>query len=645
MPKGKPKVRFSDLYSEEDPSEAEARSQAPQAIPHARGGRWEVKDEDKTGTHWDDRHHVELKRAAEEAGVYKKDMSKVEMIHVLANKDRIDEFERRAGEREARRRRKEIQAREKKVQEERVRRKQDRERRRTAGEDYVSETTDSEPEGFHDQTDYESTSTMTPSTSHSIEPIHPAQRLRIYEWPHFDMPSPHPPPSPLSPTGRLRKIMPELLPKKLPYAVMKLITTFTGEKVELPGRQYADEVGPDFVLSLSEHTKDCARNGIMYGQLQRAIIERGADWAERTQVQWWNGRMYLELPPRSASKKSLADVYAKWRKKNEYRRFEQKKKRAIGKSEPKRKAAQRLRDQRQKMIDACAVSEYRPPICYMPSYLDYPLLEDDEEAEKSVDNLFYIRFPEMDLPHYYFWTAPGEWEDPTQPNPEWLETESGRRNTRGSISAPSQTKKMLVKRTPVPRKFWPSVTPPKTSKYKTALWAFEKDFYNKGWPTVSKEARERWIAEGKTAEWSRLIRNLPKLYPAGNLPTAPPINPPPEIASLAEKFAAIEVPNDTRPIQPIIGDEPWTRDDQAYWKVVEVPEVMDEHNPEELLRAMGSPNTLERRSSEVASWMHSIPNSPYSPSVPQPRRPSTPTTNSANNQRQLERLEWEDLFL
>ncbi|KAF2643030.1 hypothetical protein P280DRAFT_547265 [Massarina eburnea CBS 473.64] len=673
MPKGKPKARFSDLYSDEDSSEAEQRRMAPKSVPHARGGIWEVKDQHKTGTHWDNMHHVDLRRAAEDAGLYKKDMSKVEMIHVLADKDRAEEIERRAIEAEERRRRRQAEARERKKQREMLRKKKDRRERREANEDYVSDTTEDDPDGFNVQSDGDSLSTTTPTTTtRSIGPIYPAQRLRIYEWPHVGMPPLNPSRSsisPISPTGRFRpEVKPELLPMKLPYAVMKLVTTHTKEKLELPGRQYSEEVGPDFVLSLTEHTKDCARNGVMYGQLERAVVESGAKWAERTHIQWWNGRMYFNLPPRGASKKNLADVYAKWKKKKEVNRFVTKKGRGINKVDPKRNAAQRLKDQRQKMLDVWAVSEHRPPICYMPSYLDYPLLDDDDEVEKSVENLFYIRFLDMELPHYYFWTVPGEWEDPTVPNPEWLETEvveahdrhhahvlaerygqpsTGKRNTQASNGFPQRPKKMLVKRTPVPRKFRPSVTPPKTSKYKAALWAFEKDLYHKGWATVLKESRERWIHDGKNNEWMRLIKNLPMLHPAGNLPIAPPINAPRGISSLAEKFAAIEVPSDQRFIQAIVGDEPWTRDDDAYWTVVDIPDVMEIDDQDSLHRAMDDthiPSALERRTSEVSDWISGIPTSPHSPSRPPFRRPSTPNVNSANR-REIERLVWEDRFL
>ncbi|PVI02362.1 hypothetical protein DM02DRAFT_670649 [Periconia macrospinosa] len=683
MPKGKPKAKNPDLYEDEDSDEVQERKNAPQAVAHARGGRWEIKDHLKTGTHWDDMPHVDLKRAVEDAGLYTKDMGKVAMIHALAKKDRIDEMEARAAERERRKKRKMIELQKRRKERERIRKKEDRQRRRNEGEDYVSDTTESESDGVNIETDDESYTTGATPTSSSLSFVYPAQRLRIYEWPYESKPPTDPPATPstssplnspqtpVSPWSALHdEINPELHPKKLPYAVMKLVTTTSKEKLELPGRQYPEEVGPDFVPPLSEHAKDCARNGVLYGQLQRAVIERGTDWAKRTIVQWWNGRMYLNLPPRGASKKVLADVYAKWNKKKKRGHKQEKGKgRGIDKVEPKRRAAQRLQDQRQKMLDIYAVSEYRPPICYVPSYLDFPLMDDDEDVEKSIDNLFYIRFTDMDLPHYYFWSIPGEWEDPTQPNPEWLN--SGMESVQHQTVDPSSqitashhddhvnvslhntsgpsSRTILVKKA-APRKFRLSSVPPKTSKYKTALWGIEKDLFNKGCAIVLKEARERWVREGKVQEWKHLIRNLPGLYPAGRLPTSPPVNPP-KVRSLAEKLAAIEVPSELRPIESIVGDEPWTRDDEAYWHIVHMP-TDAEDNEQALLRKMNSPTTpyaLERRISEempmVTSWISKIPATTYSPSFPPSRKASTLSTVSSLNLRQRERMAWEDLFL
>jgi hypothetical protein len=66
-------------------------------------------------------------------------------------------------------------------------------------------------------------------------------------------------------------------------------------------------------------------------------------------------------------------------------------------------------------------SAYRPTaICYLPAYLNFsPDTHDTNNTPQTLKNLYYIRFPGCDVPHYYFWTKKGEWDDPTTRNPEW----------------------------------------------------------------------------------------------------------------------------------------------------------------------------------------------------------------------------------
>ncbi|KAF2691760.1 hypothetical protein K458DRAFT_325364, partial [Lentithecium fluviatile CBS 122367] len=397
---------------------------APQAAPHRRGGTHRVKEGDRTGTHWDDKNYQELMITAKDRGVWRKDMPKKEMAKALAQKDRADARAVRQANAEAYKNRKQMEEKKKKDAEEKERllrekerRRKTRERRRALGEHVISSSENEEDESPSDgnvgvgqivsdeEDDYESSTTTTTVPS-SLAPIAPAQKLRIFEWQYQEPPPNSPPLSPISPSGRIQiEAVPEPLPKKIPYAVMNVVTTKTGETLELPGRAIPEEVGPDFVPSLSGHTKDCARNGVLLRPLRNAIVERGTDWATRTQVQWWNGRMYFHLPPRK-SKADLATVYAKWKKKKDTTRLARRKKGAgITKAEPKKQAQQRLKDRREKMLDVYAASEYRPPICYVPNYLGYSLLDDDDdEVEKSLENLFYIRFQDMNLPHYFFWS-------------------------------------------------------------------------------------------------------------------------------------------------------------------------------------------------------------------------------------------------
>lgn len=680
MPKGKPKAKYANLYEDKDPDMMRQRKTAPQAAPHRRGGTHRVKDEDLTGTHWDHKNYQELIIAAKDANIWTKDMPKVKMAKALAQKDRDDAIALKMAEREAEEKRKELAKQKERQRKEKEGKRLVRERRRAAGED-VSDTTESEVEeqpgddnvGFGeimtDEDAWDSTATST-TTNASISPIFPARRLRIFQWPYPDMPSPNPPRSPMSPSGRQREdVFEELLPRKLSYAVMTVVTTMSGETLELPGRVFPEEIGPDFVPMLSEHIKDCARNGVLIGPLRKAVVECAADWAQRTQVQWWNGRMYFHLPPRK-TKTTLADVYTKWKGKKAVRHRPQRdEKGKITKAESKKIRQQKEKDKREKVLDIYTASEYRPPICYIPSYLDYPSLEDDIEVPHTLDNLYFIRFPGMDLPHYYFWTMPDEWEDPTVPNPEWLEADAEledeeddeqrqiRRSElleyiRNGLQAetnghvPQEDHRVRVKKSTVPRKFKPSYSPPKTSKYKAAVWSIERDLYQDGWSKTMYKYREKWIGDGKEDQWKRLMINLPILCPSGKLPDAPPVHPNPYTTqSLAEKFAAIEAPSAQRLVEPIKGEEAWTRDDDAYWDIVDAPmEVSEEDIQEELLRALETPmetTALHRRVSDLLPWLHTL--SPSYVPPPPPAEPESPLPGPAT--RVAEREEWEERFL
>jgi hypothetical protein len=684
MPKGKPKAQNPHLYDGEDLQVGHSRKMASRAVPHRRGGTHRVKDADLTGTHWDEKNHQELVFAARDRGVWRKDMPKREMAKALAEQDRLRRMATKRANQEAYKMRKHLEATKKKEKEERERllqekedKRRDLEHQRMLGQKASFSEEEEEIDGNigvdqildDDETDESTvTSTATPS---SLGPIFPALKLRIFEWHYREAPPENPPLPPISASGRVRDdVLPESYLKKLPYVVMNVVTTKTSEKLELPGRAIPAEVGADFVPSLSEHIKDCARNGVLLEPLRRAIIERGTDWAARTQVQWWNGRIYLHLPPRKPET-NLASVYAKWRKKKNAKSQAGRQKGAgITKAESKKRAQQRLKEQGEKMLDVFAASEYRPPICYVPSPLDYPPRDDDDdEIEKSLSNLFYIRFQDTDLPHYYFWADLEEWEDPTTPNPAWLETEvihpaldnrpiyalmqqqlmlaqQQSRAPRYRSLIPQKHRQVKQKRKPVPYKFSATASPPKGSKYKVALWAIEKDLYHHGWANTMYVLREKWLKEGKGREWKLLISELIREFPTGILPTSPPVGQPPHnISSLAEKFAAIEVSSPQRPVEPIYGDEPWTRDDAAYWVIVDVPKQRVEGDIQN--EGLGSTSTptesqvLHRRRSSVSTWMNGL-KSPYSPlRTPNqiPPRLDTPS------KRKAEREAWEERFM
>jgi len=669
MPKGKPKARNPALYKGDESEERGIRHFVPKAAPHRRGGTHRVKDSDRTNTHWDDKNYQELLIVTKDRGLWRKDMPKKEMAKVLAEKDKADRVAAKKAADEAIKQRKEMEEKMQKEKEEMEKRQREKEARRklrdcraALGEDVSSSSSDDAGPSDGNvgvgqilsdgNEDYESTTTTT-TTPSSLAPISPALKLRIYEWQYERAPPSSPPLSPISPFGRAcDEAATEPIPKKIPYAVMHVVTTKSREMFELPGRAIPAEVGPDFVPSLSEHTKDCARNGVLILSLRNAVIERGSEWTARTQIQWWNGRMYFQLPPRK-SKTDLASVYAKWRRKKTTKSQERRKKGGgITKAEPKRKAQQRLQDQREKMIDVYAASEYRPSICYVPSNLDSPSLNDDEEVEKSLENLFYIRFRNMELPHYFFWANFEEWDDPTIPNPAWAETEPHEQVVlpidRGDMITyqyPVHKAQVNVRRTPVPHKFSTFATPPKGSKYKVTLWAIERDLYHYGWANTMYVLRDKWLKEGKGGRWTRLISQLVREFPAGNLPTSPPVGPPrPNTTSLAEKLAAMEVPNPLRPVEPIEGHEHWTRDDSAYWVAVDAPDQKQEEEIQmELLRSgtPTEPQALHRRPSEVVAWVNDL-GSLHSPPTALDQI-SLSSDTPAN--RTTEREAWEERFM
>ncbi|KAF2110350.1 hypothetical protein BDV96DRAFT_200759 [Lophiotrema nucula] len=653
MPRGKRKA-YADTRSPDPEPKRHRRS-----APHKRGGKHRVKPEHLTGTHWDDRDHKELLGIIKEPSrmhLYRKDMKKHEMAQALADDDAAIARGQKEREREIKKKKFEAAKKQEKEKQEKLtkekekqekqERRAERESRRLAGDEDVSDTTNSEAEQLEDRElrgierygvlveDSISSSSESETTIPSaISPIHPLQKLRIFECQDLELPS-------LYPQGEHEE---DDLPLKVPYTVMKLVTTCSQETLELPGRNYPDDIDTDHVPRLSPETIMAARNGTMVGALRKAIIESGVEWARRTHVQGWNGRMYLQLPARTSAV-PLADVYSHWRKnrKGKTSVYEYKTSRAAQDPE-------KYKDKKDMLLDIYASSKYRPPICYIPAYLDYPW-DVDEEFPVSIDNLFYVRFPGMDLPHYYFWTEPGDWPDPTTPNPEWkgVQEIDQRRESRETQERkllfedaareqlqvksseienplrpyPLDRTKTRVKKKSIPRKFQAGVKQQRTSKYKSKLWTIEKELYQHGLTVVLLQYRNQWLEGGRTGDWEYLIDKMPKLFPSGKLPDNPPVHVNQVPRSLAEKIAAIEVPHPERPVSPIRGDEPWTRNDNEYWEAVNVAgkQIQEEDIQQELLRTvesldLRSPSLMRRRSSDATlprdfrgfdSWLKSI---------------------------------------
>jgi hypothetical protein len=705
--------------SDSDEDGTAKRPRNRRGAPHARGGVHRVKDEDRTNTKYDSFSGKELDIAIQARPyLYVKDARKVDRARALANDDAKLAREARAAERlhnqraaAARIRKAEEERRKKKQEEEREREKAaekaERQRKRAEqGDDdededdeyeseSSSENTQQEIQGLEQfgakQSDTESSSSGSDTTDQTApSPMFPHSRLRIFEWPYPDMPSDEPPQSPLSPSGGERDdVFPEPMPRKIPYAAMKLVTTNSNETLQLPGARHPPGIDADFVLRLDPYTMNCARNGIMVCNLRNAVIESGAEWAQRTQVQWWNGHMYLRLPDLEAPS-SLASVYTKHNKSKPKVADPVTGQRALKGRAEKRK--EKEKDKKQIMLDVYATSEYRPPICYSPVDLGYPfdMADDHPEEPRTLGNLFYVRFKSMDLPSYYFWAWQGDWQVPTKANPMWqheraidaqraieekqkndLQMQEAMNNLHVRASSDNyeerpvslnQTKMRVPKEDVSRRRSQGSKRLPKTSKFDHVVAGIERELARHGQAVVLSKYRREWTTNGKEKHWQHLTQNMPRLYPSGKLSDTPPVHdnddelPP---TSLAEKIASIEDPSPSRPVSPIYGDEPWTRQDDEYWGVVEAPSPLhhstsssfSNRSPKELQRKFSAASSASRRRSSVIpqtsrdkfeSWLDDLRLSYASPDRANP--PASSASPAITTYRALERQAWEKLF-
>ena len=610
-------------------------------------------------------NHKELFNLTKERGVYQKDAKKHEMALALrkydhekkaAEHDAIVQRERgEQEERRAQKKRDEAKQAALKAQHERRMLKENKIKRgESVSEDSLDEEQlQAEHDRLNGRDDYNQEkfgqvlsdeswdSTSTESSVYSTNPpILPDCRVRLYEWPYSHLPEAEAPmPTPKS-VFSFSPEYPELLPVPVSYAPMKMITVNSNQKMFLPGQRYPRGVNPDFVPFLSSQTRQAARNGILQDVLAKATIERATEWSTRTLVQGWNARIFFTLPPRNETKE-LADVYRKWRL--ETRKLLKVKGRQDTLSA--NRASRHAQHQRNKALMAAEVyeaSQYRPlAMVYIPAYLDYEsqTAQSDicpEESDRSLANLFYVRFPSCDVPHYYFWTGKGEWEDPTVPNPswnpDWVQQNSTDTTNAGCLSevqhaqkqpwkAPTKTM-VRVKRPDVT--FDPPLFPLSSNNFDAILANIEQSLCSYGLAVTLANCRSKCIADGKSHAWKVFAHALPQIYPAGQLASAPPID-----AylgeSIAMKLATIEAlakGEDNTPLSPFRGDESWTENDDAYWDVKEVDDIDSvAHTKEDIQRqlersAEGDAQTgaLYRRSStvimndrdNVEAWLASI---------------------------------------
>jgi hypothetical protein len=685
---------------------------APQAAPHRRGGTHRVKDEHRTNTIYDDYNYKLLKSTCIERGIYVKDMKKVEMAKTLARNDVV----KRTAERDAmaaQARQQNLLEREKQMEE---RRKQDeealkrqmriakaamRERDESVSDDTPDEDEiqqmhnmmvedDGGPAGQAlSEESWDSSSTET--TFYSTNPrILPECKLRLFEWAFTKMPSPtarFPPSSdfdrtiPYSPTSPpARSYVPGKrplpIPRNIAYAPLKIHTTQSQEKLFFPGLTYPPGVDPDYVPILSKLTRHAARNGILEGVLRKATIEPATAWTDRTQIQGWNARMFFSLPPRNESKK-LPEVYNKWFLEN----------RRLLRVEPpgdglkvtrQQRHTQRHKNKAKKLIDVLEASEYRPTaICYLPAYLDFT--EDNVEVDRklqdqvrTLDNLFFIRFPGCDVPHYYFWTREGDWVDPTVPNPKWIpamaecettdDEDMVKRSERPRLSQKRVPGVVPPVRTMLTRVKSPYNQPPPPTHsgagrtLDTVMSLMEYELYTYGLTMTLIKYRTRWLTKGKENAWKTFGQFLPLLFPSGTLPLVPPVDADGE-TSIAMKLASIEMLGDRTQLPPLQGNDPWSKDDDAYWDVEEVQEEVDDTAAGQNDAAddldMIDPNELEalyRRGSVPAlslwgtekcvAWLQDVSPS-FEPLIPD-ALPTSPSLDAVDTGL---REEWESKFL
>ncbi|KAF2279386.1 uncharacterized protein EI97DRAFT_455639 [Westerdykella ornata] len=661
------------------------------AVSHRRGATHGVKDEHRTHTKWDHFGRTALEEELRSRpGLYRKDLRKHEIARLLADDDKA---KRKAAMQRMKEKKKQFVARQKQEKEEQKKKKREtkvragkgvqRETQKEAGVEISHNSSEEEQVGgaekFGDVLEDETTESETHTPVSVASPVFTNSRLRLFEWPDQDLPPSDAPQSLYGVQGEQ-----EIQPYSIPYAVMALVTTLTEETIQLPGSTYPDGIGAEFVPKLTQYVMNAARNGVLVGTLRKAVIESGESWTERTQVQWWNGRMYFRLPPRTSTA-PLPSIRGRKLKSTKVKTG---------------RTPQTQRDKRLEMLQNYASSEYRPPIGFSPVFLEYPDPHDDDvNGPRTLGNLFYIRFPGMDLPHYYFWTRPNEWRDPTTPNPAWLPAktlddamEHGDSLERDRVLHEDDTKQLCdrrashadrlrpyglelnqirVKKEGMQRKFHcsPRRLSPMSSKFDAAVRDMERQLYEDGLAAVLQRCREQALEDGKHQHWYVLIDNMVRLYPSGELPKTPPVHLDQVPRSLAEKIASIYVPNPSRPASPIQGDEPWTRNDDEYWDVVEVPKgspsgsgLFETDIQQELLRAADSDTELRgdstnrrrfshrssttsilgaKRLTELDAWVQSL-----QPASEEPKRESTAMNSTPLDKavRAAEREWWEGVF-
>ncbi len=636
MPKGIPKSKNPGLNA--DTSFVQQQGVAPKQITHRKGGPHRVREEDKTNSEYDQYTYTHLLDETRERGVYRKDMKKAEMVKALLRDDESKKAEaqdlgtiERQEEDKTRKQKRQSEANEPKAQDETKRvqkgqnaqsqkhwqsinnnvskrettqaetqnqeedkkeqderegvkkegdKKEGDKKGEDSNDDDVGDIRERRPSPslddysglfFQPQVLYEESRDMTSTDSSSKSvtgPAYPDYKLRIYEWPFQSLPQSRP----------TRKKRIDLA--SMPYAPLKVVTIITEEKLVLPGQHYPLGKDPASVPILSLETKDAARQGILRDFLSGATIEKGTDWAKRTLVQGWNGHMYFYPPPISNGK-DLAQVYREWSlKQRKTRRVKEQCDETPVEQENRRD--QRRLNKMQRTIEIYEASQYRPKaICYVPAYLDFnpdsrPRRMIGKDARCTLEDLFFVRYPDCDVPHYYFWLHHGAQADPIISN----SVSDPAAMQRQSPSIPAQTTNW--KRTWV-RVKKPNVAAlgqmsPSSSVFCTASTAeIEYELYLQGLAKTLSKLKQSWLTSSKIDAWNNFAAPLSKLYPSGSLPETPQVHCSNITTPLAIKLARIEDLglDEETPCSPFRGDEPWTRNDGHFWglRAVDIDEA------------------------------------------------------------------------
>ncbi|KAF3035050.1 hypothetical protein E8E11_002432 [Didymella keratinophila] len=532
-----------------------------------RGGKHAVKDQDLTHTKYDDYNREQLLAAVKEAGCYVKDDKKSVMARKLAEHDRNKQYEARRALQERKEkedlRQQEIANAAQAQRDRRAargKRNEERSTRYEQGEEVSSNFDDTDEDqdrcdahkltvtgglALSDETWEDSCSDTTIRSENP--PVRPACRLQLLEWPYTNPPrsSPH------------CNLQPALHPAPLPYAPLKLVTTITNEKVNLPGQNYPAGVDPEYVPSLDALTRSAARHGHLLNQLSHAVIEPASLWAARTTVQAWNGMMYFTLPAPSlhdTKSSRLDDVYRKWHTSHSKLPHPTPSASDV-KSDRRARMKQIATLKRRRVAEVYEASLWKPTaVGYLPAYLDWspdPSLSCVPDMSKTLERLWYIRFPGCDVPHYFFWSC----LDASTPDPGWSIASF-------AFSKNSYGEKVRVKRLTSPPLLYP---PPQPISFEDTIESIERHLVSTGLKATLAHFCKQAETAGKAHAWTKTFSEpLVRRFPSGAVARAPPVSPE-RGACVAGKMAALL---DGQDVDCFTGGEGWTRDDDEFWEVM-----------------------------------------------------------------------------